>query len=185
MKILIIIVLIWMIICVICLIKYLQFNKTLKQVDKELRKIKNTFPDLANRIQDLQDFEQSMIEKQYNVPDRLLLNQDKVSMSEISSSHESNPVKVPFAQGLFIRKDDFGKDCFIGDTVEVIRPAMEIPTETNLDGFIEIPEQTFTGTLVLLKTKGVLIKNSKSIGSTYIKAPLTNHSRNKWTWRKI
>jgi len=90
-----------------------------------------------------------------------------------------------FGYGLFIRKDDFGQDCFIGDKVEVIRPAMEIPTEENFDGFVELPEQTFTGTLVLLKSRGVLIKLSTGKGTNYVKAPLTNHSRNKWKWRKL
>ena len=98
-------------------------------------------------------------------------------------------LKSLFGFGLFIHKDDFGQPCCIGDQVEVIRPAMKIPSEEILDGFVEIPEATFTGTLVLLKSKGVMLRLTEGIpyilGRQYIKPPITNHSRNIWKWRKL
>ncbi len=97
------------------------------------------------------------------------------------------PTKQIFGQGLFIRKDDFGHDCCIGDKVEVVRPEMEIPEDTWEGAKITIvPERTFTGTLVLLKTRGVLIRcDGHTYITVYVKAPLTNRSLNIWKWRKL
>ena len=100
---------------------------------------------------------------------------------------KAEKVKTIFGQGLFIRKDDFSRDCCIGDKVEVIRPAMVIEHDVDFDNKedVEIPEHTFTGTLVLLKTRGVLVKLNTGKGTNYVKAPLTNRSRNLWKWRKL
>ena len=100
--------------------------------------------------------------------------------------HKTTPLnkksKLPFGQGLFIRKDDFGNDCCVGDRVEVIRPEMSIPHEDwrGEETWKEISEQTFTGTLVLLKSRGVRIKLNTGLGTEYIKPPITNRSRNIW-----
>jgi hypothetical protein len=95
-------------------------------------------------------------------------------------------LKPLFGFGLFIRKDDFGNDCCVGDIVEVIRPEMQIP-EDSWEGskITTIPEVIFTGTLVLLKSQGVRIRLNTGIGTEYIKPPITNRSRNIWKWRKL
>ena len=96
-----------------------------------------------------------------------------------------NPKKQPFGYGLFIRNDDSGNPCCIGDRVEVIRPKMIIENEDTLSGEIAIEETIFTGILVLLKSKGVRIKLDTGRGTEYIKPPITNRSRNIWKWRKL
>lgn len=94
-----------------------------------------------------------------------------------------------FGKGLFIRKDKDGNDCCIGDRVEITRPEFTIKNDNygdNDDDFFvsssrTIEESIFEGTLILLKSKGVMIKTEDG----YRKVPTTDNSRVKRIWKKL
>lgn len=81
--------------------------------------------------------------------------------------------------GLFVRKDINGKDIKVGDTVKVTRPYMIFETHDETE--VEIKETSWIGEVRLLLSRGILIRSN----GVYVKAPITDHSRNKWTWELV
>jgi len=91
-------------------------------------------------------------------------------------------MKVIFAKGLFIKNDDNGNPCNVGDIVQVTRPEMNWSNlSDDLDHQIHRDEEIWTGILCLLKSRGVQIKTSTG----YIKPNLTNRGYNTWKWKLI
>lgn len=88
-----------------------------------------------------------------------------------------------FGYGLFIRKDDFGQDCFIGDHIEITYPKMYF--NNMMEKWERKEDITFTGTLVLLKSKGVLIRSDKTNSLKYFKPVLAKSSVRINKWRKL
>ena len=94
-------------------------------------------------------------------------------------------MKEQFAKGLFIKNDDNGVPCYVGDTVKVSVGEGEIkyPTEWDEqeDGQYLEPEE-YTGILVLLKSKGVVVR---CLNGSYIQPALTKNSLRKWKWELL
>lgn len=104
-----------------------------------------------------------------------------MNTKEIIKKPSSNThIKPVLCSGLFIRKDITGKEVKVGDIVKVTRPTMEF--ENNDEEHVVLDKESWIGQVVLLKSRGILIK-TKSSG--YIKAPLTDKSRNIWKWELI
>jgi len=112
---------------------------------------------------------------------------------ELKEIKEKKKGKEVFAKGLFIRKDVSGIDCCVGDYVRVTQPAFTIRKaeyigeDYNEGGGClfekkEIEEKTYEGTLLLLKSRGVVIKLNTG---EYITPKLTDKARNPWKWEKI
>jgi len=91
----------------------------------------------------------------------------------------TNGTKPVLGVGLFVRKDINGNDIKVGDTVKVTRPYMTF--ESHDETIIEIEETSWIGEVRLLLSKGILIRSN----GAYIKAPITDYSRNKWTWELV
>jgi hypothetical protein len=106
-------------------------------------------------------------------------NEEMEKLEGISKTFELIEVKKNkekkelFANGLFIRKDVYGKDCCVGDFVRVTSPefTIEKPTEN-----IDVESHTYEGQLLLLRSKGVTIKTDTG----YITPKLTDKARNPW-----
>jgi hypothetical protein len=100
--------------------------------------------------------------------------------NETSLNHKNPPAAKPIlGVGLFVRKDVNGNDIKVGDTVKVIRPYMTFESHDETE--VEIEEKIWIGEVRLLLSKGILIRSN----GAYIKAPITDHSRNKWTWELV
>lgn len=93
-------------------------------------------------------------------------------------------MKTQFAKGLFIRNDDNGRPCCVGDTVKVKVGEGTIPNDHSWGdrGEVSLQEQEYEGTLVLLKSKGVQIRLNDG---TYIKPNLTDKGYRIWVWELI
>ncbi len=91
----------------------------------------------------------------------------------------ANGTKPVLGVGLFVRKDINGNDIKVGDTVKVTRPYMTFESHDETE--VEIEETSWIGEVKLLLSKGILIRSS----GVYVKAPITDHSRNKWTWELV
>jgi hypothetical protein len=94
-------------------------------------------------------------------------------------------MKEQFAKGLFIRNDEEGHPCRVGDVVEVTRGAMKFESYNLSDDegtIVNIDECSYRGILCLLKSKGVCVR---LINSEYIKPNLTNLGLAKWKWKLI
>ena len=99
---------------------------------------------------------------------------------ETLNSHCTPPAAKPLlGVGLFVRKDINGNDIKVGDTVKVTRPYMIFESHDETE--VEIEETSWIGEVKLLLSKGILIRSN----GVYVKAPLTDHSRNKWTWELV
>jgi hypothetical protein len=115
-------------------------------------------------------------------------------LKEVKKEKEKK-VKEIFAKGLFIRKDKYGLDCCVGDLVCVTCPEFTIekldkdPIVYEINPIpvfrkqnkIFIEAHTYEGQLLLLKSKGVIIKTSTG----YITPKLTDKARNPWVWEKM
>lgn len=100
--------------------------------------------------------------------------------NETSINHVTLPdVKRLLGVGIFVRKDINGNDIKVGDTVKVTRPYMIF--ESHDETKVEIEETSWIGEVRLLLSKGILIRSN----GAYVKAPITDHSRNKWTWELV
>lgn len=90
-----------------------------------------------------------------------------------------------FAKGLFILNDKDGNPLHVGDRVKVTRAEMSFegagPPWSDDPNLVELPEEEWKGTLVLLKSKGVAVR---TIGG-YIQPGLTSMGYAKWTWEKL
>ena len=91
----------------------------------------------------------------------------------------SNGKKTLLGLGLFVRKDINGNDIKVGDTVKVTRPYMTFESHDETE--VEIKETSWVGEVRLLLSRGILIRSN----GVYVKAPITNYSRNKWTWELV
>ena len=92
-------------------------------------------------------------------------------------------MKEQFAKGLFIRNDDNGNPCHVGDIVEVsVEEGKSLYNDWEGDYTRILPAESFIGTLVLLKTKGVAIRQNNG---SYIFPKLTKNSIRKWKWELI
>ena len=93
-------------------------------------------------------------------------------------------MKTQFARGLFIKNDDNGNPCYVGNTVKVKVGEGTIPNNHTWDDRGEIPLEAkeYEGTLVLLKSKGVMIRLPNN---EYIKPNLTDKGYRKWNWKLI
>ena len=94
-------------------------------------------------------------------------------------------MKEQFAKGLFIRNDDNGNPCHVGDIVKVTvgeGKLIYVSEWDDHDRDTPLESETFTGTLVLLKTKGVAIRQNDG---SYIFPALTKNSIKKWKWELI
>ena len=90
-----------------------------------------------------------------------------------------------FADGLFIKNDDNGKPCHIGDNIKVIVEEGNMYEEGGGYGGYAggcLPEDEYIGILVLLKSKGVAIR---LWNGNYIFPRLTNKSIRKWKWERL
>lgn len=91
-----------------------------------------------------------------------------------------------FADGLFIKNDDNGKPCHIGDNIKVIVEEGNMYEEGGgyAGGYAGgyLPEDEYIGILVLLKSKGVAIR---LWNGNYIFPRLTNKSIRKWKWERL
>ena len=100
--------------------------------------------------------------------------------TKTSLNHETPPAAKPLlGVGLFVRKDINGNDIKVGDTVKVTRPYMTFESHDETE--VEIEETSWIGQVRLLLSKGILIRSN----GVYVKAPITDHSRNKWTWELV
>lgn len=91
-------------------------------------------------------------------------------------------MKQIFGKGLFIRNDENGNPCRIGDVVKVTRSAMSFSgRKYEEDGWVNIDEQSWSGILCLLKSKGVMVRFSRG----YVKPNITNLGLAKWKWELI
>lgn len=91
--------------------------------------------------------------------------------------------KKLFGEGLFIVHDKDGAPIYIGDHVKATRGAMEFEKYDQEWGpqTVEIEEETWTGVMVLLKSKGVALR----VGKSYIFPKLTNRGHATWTLEKL
>jgi len=88
-----------------------------------------------------------------------------------------------FAEGVFILNDKNGKPCCVGDKVKVKVGKGRTDIFLNDESyFSNLPEKTYIGTLVLLKSKGVAVRLDNG---NYIFPRLTNNSIRKWEWELI
>ena len=88
-------------------------------------------------------------------------------------------MKTQFGEGLFIKNDDNGHPCCIGDTVRVkVGKGIHFIEDHKID----LPEAEYEGILVLLKSKGVRIHTYNGL---YIRPAFTKSSIRKWTWELI
>ena len=93
-------------------------------------------------------------------------------------------MKKLFAEGLFIHNDDNGNPCCIGDTIKLTRPYIEYKEFDDEGGFgaiRKIPEKSWSGELVLLISKGVMLR----VGKGYISPKFTSKGYNTWKWELI
>ena len=90
----------------------------------------------------------------------------------------NNATKQMLGFGIIVRKDINGKDIKVGDVVKITRPYMDF--ETN-EIKVKIEETSWIGEVRLLLSKGILIWAN----NVYIKAPITDNSRNKWSWELV
>jgi len=88
-------------------------------------------------------------------------------------------MKKQFGKGLFIRNDDNGNPCHVGDIVKV---TVGEGIATGDDYSFDLDSESFIGTLVLLKAKGVAIR--KNDGS-YVFPKLTKSSIREWEWELV
>ena len=88
-------------------------------------------------------------------------------------------MKTQFGKGLFIKNDDNGNPCHIGDIVRVKVSGGE-STWNDLD--VPLNDAEYEGVLVLLKSKGVYIRLNNGY---YIQPRLTKNSMRKWEWELI
>ena len=87
-----------------------------------------------------------------------------------------------FADGLFIKNDDNGKPCHIGDNIKVVVEEGNMYEEGGGYAGGYLPEDEYIGILVLLKSKGVAIRLGNG---DYIFPRLTNKSIRKWKWERL
>ena len=80
--------------------------------------------------------------------------------------------KELFCEGVFIKNDINNVPCCIGDKIKVTRP-----TFYNQDEYF--PETIYYGTLVLLKSKGIMLRFDNG---GYYRLTLTNQARNPLKW---
>ncbi len=99
---------------------------------------------------------------------------------------------IQFAHGVFLRNDDFGAPLFVGDRVAITRKEQLIKEEVYPDwdnkrfitNHIRIDAKTDVGTLVLWKSKELMLKHDRT--GSYMKIQLgTRHPYVKREWRKL
>jgi hypothetical protein len=88
-------------------------------------------------------------------------------------------MKEQFAKGLFIRNDEEGHPCRVGDIVEVTYDSWQFNDFT--EEWVFHGEISSMGILCLLKSRGIQIRQ---FNGCYIKPNLTNLGR-KWKWKLI
>lgn len=104
------------------------------------------------------------------------MSKDKIS----KNADSSNGLYTLLCDGLFVRKDINGNDVKVGDIVKVTRPEFEF--ESYNEEYVVIEEESWIGQVRMLMSKGIVVKTKDS---GYIKAPLTNKSRNVWKWELV
>ena len=92
-------------------------------------------------------------------------------------------MKEQFAKGLFIKNDDNGVPCYVGDTVKVSVGEGKMPHNDYDPEYLQtIPPKSYTGILVLLKSKGIAVR---CLNDGYIQPRLTKNSLRKWEWELL
>jgi len=86
--------------------------------------------------------------------------------------------KQKLGLGIYVRKDIDGRPIHVGDTVRITRPSMQWK---QYEGSVKIDEQTWVGEVRLTLSGGVKV----FCDGAYIKAPITDNSRNKWSWELL
>jgi hypothetical protein len=89
-----------------------------------------------------------------------------------------------FCEWVFVKNDIYGNPCHIGDTIKITQPRIQFRKfyENDTYEYIDVPEKTFEGTLVILKSKGLMLRFDDG---TYRHITSTNHARNPLKWELL
>jgi len=89
-------------------------------------------------------------------------------------------MKEQFAKGLFIRNDEEGHPCRVGDVVEVTHNNWQFNDYT--EEWVNHGELCSRGILVLLKSRGIRIR---MLNGEYVAPNIEKSGKANWKWKLI